>query len=107
MLQALNITHEEAPAQSLAGGRLAAAIPAACNPRASALPPLRFHLAAGSLLGGPVLRACLGQARFLQIIQRDRVEGVHPEGLVEGAESVLGGARSGLGVAKGGPPHYL
>lgn len=107
MRQAVNITHEEAPAQPLAGGRLSAAISAACTPRATALPPLRFHLAAGPLLGGPVLRACLGQARFLHYIKCDRTEGFPPEGPNEGAESVLGEARSGLGVAKGGPPHYL
>jgi hypothetical protein len=106
MRQAVNITHEQAPAQPLAGARLTAAIPVACAPRASALPPLRFHLAAGSLLGGPVLRACLGQARFLQTNYRDRREGVPSQGPAEGTESVLGGARGGLGLVKGGPPHY-
>lgn len=107
MRQAVNITHEQTPARPLAGARLAAAAPAACNPRASAIPPLRCHLAAGSLLGGPVLRACMGQARFLQRNRRDRIEGVHPQGPAEGAEPVLGGSRGGLDSAKGDPPHYL
>lgn len=101
-----NIIRKEIPAQPQAGGRLAAAAQA-CNSRATTLPPCRFPLAAGSLLGGPALRACLGTARFLQHDAHGHAEGIAPQGLAEGAETVLGGARGGPGLVKGAPPHCL
>lgn len=107
MRQGANIIREQTPAQPLTGEARAVAAAGACNPRATTLPPPRLPLAAGSLLGGPALRACLGKARFLQNDARGRTEGVDPQGLVAGAEAVLGGARGGPGLVKNGPPHYL